>query len=142
MKINDAGLNLIKQFEGCELLSYQDSAGLWTVGVGHLGPPAGPGVAIDQETADRLLRDDLKRTEEGVEKCLKVQVTENQFSAMVCFAFNVGVGALKSSTLLKKVNAGDFKGAADEFLRWNRAGGKVVSGLTRRRLAEKALFLS
>ena len=141
MKINDDGFNLIKSFEGCKLKAYQDIVGVWTIGYGHTGSVAGSGVEIDQATADALLCDDLARIEQGVEKRLKVKVNENQFSSLVCLAFNIGLGNFGSSTLLKLLNTGDFKGAADQFLRWNKAKGIVISGLTRRRKAEQSLFL-
>lgn len=145
MKTNSAGLALIKQFEGCKLKSYQDIVGIWTIGYGHTGDDVTPGQKIDQETADSLLAADLSQFEDGVSGCLTTKqggVTDNQFSALVCFAYNVGLGNLKSSTLLKKLLVGDTTGAANEFLRWNKAGGKEVAGLTRRRAAERALFMS
>lgn len=99
-------------------------------------------MTIDQGTADRLLKTGLVSYENDVLKIVKAKLTQGQFDALVSFAYNVGSRALSTSTLLKKLNAGDIKGAADEFLRWNKAGGKVMNGLTRRREAERALFLS
>jgi lysozyme len=142
MKINDAGFELLKSFENCKLKAYKDIVGVWTIGWGHTGDLAFPGSEIDQATADALLCDDLHVVEAGVVKRCKVKVTDNQFSALVCFAYNVGLGAFGTSTLLKLLNAGDFKGAAGQFERWNRAGGKEVAGLTRRRKAERKLFES
>jgi lysozyme len=142
MKINDAGLGLINGFEGCRLKAYKDIVGVWTIGWGHTGDLAYEGNEIDQATADALLCEDLEVYEQGVEKRLKVKVNDRQFSALVCFAYNVGLGAFGTSTLLKLLNSGDFKGAAGQFEKWNRAGGKEVAGLTRRRKAERKLFES
>lgn len=140
MKINNKGLELIKSFEGCKLQAYYDVVGILTIGYGHTGQDVIKDLVIDQSQADTLLAKDLIKFEQGVSKVLTVSVNENQFSAMVAFAYNVGLSAFKGSTLLKKVNAKDFAGAAKEFLRWNKAGGKVINGLTRRREAEKQLF--
>lgn len=142
MRCNDAGLNLIKSFEGCKLTAYQDQGGVWTIGFGSTGHAAYKGNSIDQTTADVILCEDLGMTEEGVAKRLRVKVNENQFSAMVCLAFNIGLGNFGMSTLLKKVNSGDFKGAASEFERWTKIQRQVSAGLTRRRKAERALFIS
>lgn len=142
MKINEAGLNLIKSFESCKLQAYQDIKGIWTIGYGHVGGEARPGAVINQAMADNLLRKDVEHTEQGVSRCVKIPLNENQFSALVCFAFNVGVHALEKSTLLSYLNAGKLKEAAQEFERWDRASGVEVPGLLRRRRAEKALFLS
>jgi lysozyme len=142
MDINAAGLKLIKDFEGCKLMAYKDIVGVLTIGYGSTGAHVTPGLKISQVEADALLIKDLRRFEDGVEKLVTCELTGNQFSALVCFSFNVGLGSLKSSTMLKLVNSGDFKGAAEQFLRWNKAQGKVIAGLTRRRTAERDLFLS
>lgn len=142
MKINCAGLDLIKSFESCRLTAYQDTGGIWTIGYGHTGLDAHAGAVIDQATADILLSKDLERIEGGVERRLKVKVNEDQFSALIAFAFNVGLGNFGTSTLLKMVNSGDFTGAAGQFEKWNKVNGKVLAGLTRRRKAERALFES
>jgi GH24 family phage-related lysozyme (muramidase) len=139
--INPAGLNLIKDFEGLRLNSYRDAVGVWTIGYGHTRT-AGPGQRITNEQAIALLRQDVATFEKAVTSAVRVPVTNNQFAALVSFAYNVGSGALNSSTLLRRLNAGDASGAANEFLRWNRAGGQVLAGLTRRREAERDLFLS
>ena len=141
MRISKAGLDLIKSFEGCELRSYQDIVGVWTVGYGHT-KTARPHMLITREEAEELLRDDLEEFERGVEKLVSVPLSAAQFSALVSFAFNLGLGALSRSTLLKSLNRGDYEGAALEFVKWNKAGGKVVNGLTRRRAAERDLFNS
>ncbi len=140
-RINTVGLNLIKDFEGLRLNSYRDAVGVWTIGYGHTGT-AGPGQQITNAQATALLREDVATFENAVTRAVRVPITENQFAALVSFTYNVGSGALNSSTLLRRLNAGDTLGAADEFLRWNRAGGQVLAGLTRRRVAERNLFLS
>lgn len=149
MQTSPEGIVLIKGFEACRLTAYPDpgtGGAPWTIGYGWTlpvdGKPVRPGMTIDQATADRLLKAGLVSYESDVLKLVKVKLTQNQFDALVSFAYNVGSRALSTSTLLKKLNAGDIKGAADEFLRWNKSGGKVLNGLTRRREAERALFLS
>lgn len=149
MKTNQAGLDLIKSFEGLKLSPYKDSVGVATIGIGSTYYEDGTHVqmsdsAITEERALQLLANTLAKTfEPGVTSCTSsVSVTDNQFSALVCFAYNVGLGNLKSSTLLKKLLAGDVAGAADQFLVWDKAGGQVLAGLLRRRTAERALFLS
>lgn len=146
MQISENGIALIKRFEGCSLTAYRCPAGVLTIGFGWThavdGKPIRPGMTIDQATADRLLKAGLVSFENDVLKIVKVKLTQGQFDALVSFAYNVGSRALSTSTLLKKLNAGDYKGAADQFLRWNKAGGKVLKGLTRRREAERELFLS
>ena len=140
MKTSNNGINLIKQFEGCALTAYKCPAGVWTIGYGHT-KNVKQGMKITNEHATNLLKDDLKTYEGYVNKYVKVKLNQNQFDALVSFTFNCGGGALKSSTLLKKLNKGDYTSAANELLRWNKASGKILAGLTRRRKAEKALFL-
>ncbi|ENU3987665.1 TPA: lysozyme [Enterobacter kobei] len=146
MQTSDKGIALIKQFEGCKLTAYQDSVGVWTIGYGWTKPvdgkPIRAGMTIKQETAERLLKTGLVSYENDVSRLVKVDLTQGQFDALVSFTYNLGARSLSTSTLLRKLNAGDYAGAADEFLRWNKAGGKVLNGLTRRREAERALFLS
>ncbi|MGM8836205.1 lysozyme [Enterobacter hormaechei subsp. steigerwaltii] len=146
MQTSDKGISLIKQFEGCKLTAYQDSVGVWTIGYGWTQPvdgkPIRAGMTIKQETAERLLKTGLVSYEIDVSRLVKVSLTQGQFDALVSFTYNLGARSLSTSTLLRKLNAGDYAGAADEFLRWNKAGGKVLNGLTRRREAERALFLS
>lgn len=139
--INKAGLNLIKRFEGLELKAYKCPAGVWTVGYGHTGPDVLPNMTITQSEANDLLAADLLRFEAGVAKLVTVSLNDNQFSALVSFAFNVGLKALEKSTLLRHLNAGRPAMAAREFLRWNKAGGVELEGLKRRRQAEMELFL-
>lgn len=146
MRASENGINLIKQFEGCRLTAYQDSVGIWTIGYGWTQPvdckPVAKGMVITQQKADDLLKQGVVQYENGVNSLVKVQLNHNQFDALVDFAYNLGVNALKGSTLLKKLNTGDYAGAANEFTKWNKAGGKELAGLTRRREAEKSLFLS
>lgn len=146
MQISENGINLIKQFEGCKLTAYQDIANVWTIGYGWTqqvdGKPVTAGMTITQQKADDLLKQGVVQYENGVNTLVKVQINQNQFDALVDFTYNLGVNALKGSTLLKKLNAGDYAGAANEFPKWNKADGKEVAGLTRRREAEKSLFLS
>lgn len=149
-QINPAGLALIKEFEGCKLTPYKCPAGVWTVGFGSTGPHVTPGKTITMAEAEALLRKDLERFERGVEGVLgDSHATDNQFAAMVSLAFNIGLGSVGrgipgfyTSTVLRKHKAGDTKGAAEAFLMWNKAGGKVLAGLTRRRKAEKKLYES
>ncbi|WP_320728543.1 lysozyme [Enterobacter ludwigii] len=146
MQTSDKGIALIKQFEGCKLTAYQDSVGVWTIGYGWTQPvdgkPIRAGMTIKQETAERLLKTGLVSYESDVSRLVRVGLNQGQFDALVSFTYNLGARSLSTSTLLRKLNAGDYAGAADEFLRWNKAGGKVLNGLTRRREAERALFLS
>ncbi len=139
--INRAGLELIKKHEGLRLTAYQCPAGIWTIAWGHT-QGVQKGDTVTEARAEDLLREDLVKFEHGVERLLFEDVNDNQFSALVCFAFNVGLENRRVSTLLKKLNLGDSKGAAEQFLRWNKAAGKVLPGLVTRREAEKTLFLS
>lgn len=149
MKTNKAGIDLIKEFEGCRLKAYPDPATggePWTIGYG-LTTAAGiikvtPGLRITQEQADAYLVQSLVKYEEAVSKALKKAPTANQFAAMVSLCFNIGPGAFARSSVVRKFNAGDTAGAANSFLLWNKAAGKVMAGLTRRREAEKKLFLT
>ncbi|MFC4728142.1 glycoside hydrolase family protein [Coralloluteibacterium thermophilus] len=140
MSISDAGIDLIKGFEGLRLTSYQDSAGVWTIGYGHTGPEVGPGQTITQAQAEALLRQDVGWAENAVRNNVQVPLGQGQFDALVSFTFNVGAGAFGGSTLLQKLNAGDYAGAQNEFGRWIHAGGQVLPGLVNRRAAEAELF--
>lgn len=146
MQTSDKGIALIKEFEGCKLTAYQDSVGVWTIGYGWTQPVDGKtiraGMTIKQETAERLLKTGLVSYESDVSRLVKVGLTQGQFDALVAFTYNLGARSLSTSTLLRKLNAGDYTGAAAEFMSWNKAGGKALKGLTRRREAERALFLS
>lgn len=140
-QINEAGLDLIKSFEGLRLSPYQDMNGIWTIGYGHTKGVSGSSKTITVTQAESLLRNDLVNAETSVGKLIKVTLTDNQYAALVSLVFNVGSAPL-THTLGTKLNAGDIDGAAEEFLKWNHAGGTVVAGLARRREAEQALFSS
>lgn len=141
MKISKRGIDLIKEFEGCKLTTYKCSAGVDTIGYGSTGAHVKPGMKITQAESEALLIKDLARFESGVSRLAK-KTTQGQFDALVSFAFNLGLGNLESSTLLKLHNADKYTEAADQFKRWNKAAGKVLSGLTRRREAERSVYLS
>jgi len=131
---------MIEHFEGCRLDAYQDVVGVWTIGYGHTGEDVEEGVSITQEEADQTLADDLGHFEDAVNGMVSDDTSQQQFDAMISFSYNLGEGALRGSTLRKKHNAGDYQGAALEFQRWNKAGGRPIAGLTRRRLAEAAVY--
>lgn len=142
MKINSAGLELLKSFEGCRLKAYHDVVGVLTIGYGSTREVK-EGQVITQAQADELLREDLEFFENHVTKALEdVEYTSNQFSACVCLAYNIGVAAFLKSTVLRRFKAGDIDGAGEAFLMWNKAGGRELAGLTRRRKAERKLFLT
>ena len=130
----------VKRHEGRYLVAYRDVVGVLTIGYGHTGLDIVPGQRITSAQADALLIKDLAKFERNVAAVVKVALNQSQFDALVSFSFNVGINALNSSTLLKKLNGGDYAGAAAEFLRWNRAGGRVILGLTNRRINESRLF--
>lgn len=137
-------VSLVKEFEGCRLEAYPDPGSGGdpiTIGWGATGPGIRMGVTWTQQQADDRLEADVNRFMDGVLAAVKApNPTPNEIGALTSFAYNVGLGAFRSSTLLRMYNAGDRKGAAGQFLRWDKAGGKVMRGLTRRRQAEKALF--
>jgi GH24 family phage-related lysozyme (muramidase) len=140
-KTSQDGVNLIKSFEGLELTAYRDPVGVLTIGYGTT-KGVSPGMRITQSQAEAFLKQDLAQFERAVNEDVKVKLTGDQFDALVSFTYNVGEGALASSTLLRLLNQGDYQGAADQFARWNKGdGGVELAGLTRRRKAEKALFL-
>lgn len=140
MKINNLGLKLIKDFEGLRLTAYQDSVGVWTIGYGST-LNINRGMVISEKEAEQRLLEDLRIAESDVNRLVKVSLTSNQFSALVSFVFNLGGSAFADSTLLRLLNAGKYKEAADQLLRWNKAGKTELEGLTRRRKAERELFL-
>lgn len=145
MRISDVGIELIRRFEGLELESYQDIAGVWTIGYGHT-ETAGPDQKINEREAEELLRRDLGPRERAVEQLAGVALNQNEFDALVSFVFNVGANAFKTSTARKRLNRNDRMGAAEALTWWNKAtiGGvlREVKGLTRRRVSESALFLT
>jgi GH24 family phage-related lysozyme (muramidase) len=138
--INTKGLKLLKSFEGLRLNAYIDAVGVLTIGYGTT-TGVFPGMQITEAQAEGFLKRDLTRFENAVTDLVKVKLNEDQFSALVSFAYNVGENALAGSTLLRLLNQGDYQGAADQFLRWNRGDNGELPGLTRRRNAERSLFL-
>jgi lysozyme len=148
MQVGRAGIDLIKNSEGLELKAYPDPASggdPWTIGYGHTGPEVKAGLIITPEKAEECLIADCRKFEASILKMVKVPLTQNQFDALVSFTFNLGPGTLQQSTLLKKLNAQDYAGAAEGFLSWNKAKIKgvltVMPGLDTRRKNERALFL-
>ena len=139
MKTSAEGIALIKKFEGLELDSYQCSANVWTLGYGHTQGVA-EGDSCSEEAAEIILVNDLKEFETYVNALVDVDLDQNQFDALVAWTFNLGPTNLRTSTLLKKLNAGDYNDVPSEIKRWNRAGGQVLDGLIRRREAEALLF--
>jgi lysozyme len=149
MQISEKGLALIKQFEGCSLKAYPDPAtggSPWTIGYGWTRPVDGvavhPGMEINQAKAEQLLRCGIVSYEQDISKLVRVRINQNQFDALVSLAWNIGTRAFSTSTLLQKLNVGDYPGAAEQFLRWVNAGGREMPGLVTRRRAERDLFLS
>ena len=139
------GLELIKRFEGFQPQIYRDAVGLPTIGYGHLLKPGEAEIfaaGISETAAEALLLSDIRIAEDAVARCIEADLTEAQFDALVSFTFNMGSGALARSQLASKINAGDHKGAPDEFKRWVYAGGRRLRGLVRRRRAEAALYVS
>ena len=159
MKISEAGIQLIKSFEGCHNTPYRCPATLWTIGYGHVLYPDQARLKTPERTAyplnaehnrtfdydeiDALLAADLRKFEAGVLRlCPAAADSQPHFDAMVSLAFNIGLGNLQASTLRMKYNRGDYDGAADEFLKWRKSNGVVLRGLERRREAERAMFLA
>ena len=158
MKISKAGIDLIKHFEGVRLKPYKCPAQLWTIGVGHVMYPDQHHLSIDgrrhfplkpehkrsftEAEVNELLRNDLCLFEAGVERLCGRSLSQCQFDALVSFVFNLGLGTLQRSTLKSKLTRGDIKGAADQFLKFSMAGGKILPGLQRRRIAERTMFLT
>jgi lysozyme len=139
-RYSDKGLALTKGFEGLRTAAYQDCAGVWTIGYGHTGPGVVLGMQVSDSEAGVLLLADLADAVACVNLRVRVAISQGQFDAMVDFCFNAGCGNFLKSTLLRKVNLGDFVGAAAQFGLWVHAGGEVVAGLVRRRKAEETVF--
>ncbi|NJL51166.1 MAG: lysozyme [Hydrococcus sp. SU_1_0] len=140
MKLSEAGLSLIKSFEGLRLAAYQCSAGVWTIGYGHT-KTAKPGKCITLEQANKLLTEDVVGFEQAVRMLVKVPLNQNQFDALVSFAFNVGVSGFQNSQLLVSLNKGHYSVAAKQLMRWVHAGKVRIPGLVRRRQREYDLFM-
>tara|TARA_R100000995_G_C3484506_1_gene126334 strand:+ start:7452 stop:7886 length:435 start_codon:yes stop_codon:yes gene_type:complete len=139
MNISQNGIDLIKEFEGCRLEPYLCAANVLTIGYGHTKDVV-KNMRITEDTAESLLKDDLRVFEDDVTRLVEVPLLQNQFDALVSWTFNLGAGNLKTSTLLKVLNAGEYKNVPEQMKRWNKASGKVLEGLTRRREAEALLF--
>ncbi len=140
MRINQKGIDLIKHFEGFRAKAYFCPANVLTVGFGSTGKRVYPGLIIDETTAEQWLIEDCQKFEAVINRAVKVPLSSNQFSALVSFVYNVGGGAFQQSTLLKKLNQGDYDGACAELDRWVNGGGRKLPGLVKRRDAEQALF--
>lgn len=141
LKISSRGLDLIKKWEGLKLVGYLDPVGVPTIGYGHTRT-AVVGATITEKEADRLLRQDVVVAEDDVRRLVRVPLNQSEFDALVSFTYNLGGGNLSKSTLLRKLNASDYAGAAAQFPLWNKAGGRVLQGLVKRRAEEQKLFLS
>lgn len=142
MRVSDAGIEFIKDFEKFEAIPYKDAVGIPTVGYGHVIRKGEKFLSpLTESEATELMCRDLMDPEACVSAMVEVPLEQCQFDALCSFAFNVGCERLEGSTLLKMLNAGDYRGAADQFLRWDKAKGKTLRGLTRRRQAERAMFL-
>ncbi|WP_295732044.1 glycoside hydrolase family protein [uncultured Bartonella sp.] len=144
-QISQHGLDKLKQWEGLKTKAYQDSKGEWTIGYGHTAKAGSltpvKGMVITKEDAESLLLKDLTQYEAAVENNVNVKLNDNQFAALVSFAFNVGINAFKKSTLLKKLNKGNFDAVPTELMKWTKAGGKKIQGLVNRRRAEGYLWM-
>lgn len=142
--VNEKTKELIKRFEGKRLRAYRCSAGVLTIGYGHTSaagaPKVVPGMTITDKEANAIFDRDIERFAAKIEGLIKVDLTDNQFGACVSLAFNIGVGAFSKSSVLRFINKSQFDNAADAFALWNKAGGRVLPGLTKRRAAEAALF--
>lgn len=139
MRLSPEGEAFIKGFETLRLKAYDDGVGVWTIGWGHT-KNVKPGDTCTEEQAQQWFLEDLEPAEEAIDDFVDVVLTQGQHDALVSFVFNCGVGAFKSSTLLKLLNAKDFDAARGQFGRWNKGGGRVLDGLTKRRAAEAAMF--
>lgn len=147
MKINSKGIEILKKFEGIKLKPYLDSGGIPTIGIGTTIYDNGKKVtmkdpAISVQRAEDLLKNHVASLEKAITSLVKVTVSDDQFSALICLVYNIGIGAFTNSTLLKVLNLGQYDKAADQFLVWNKVNSKVVDGLTKRRESEKTLFVS
>ena len=145
--INERGIEIVKSFEGLALRPYVCAGGVNSVGYGATRSSTGGPIDLDMESiteaeAEALLVRDLESAEGWGRRLIKTSLSENQFSALTSFTFNVGAGALQRSTLRMKLNSEEFQGAADEFPKWHRAGGRILTGLVWRRVAEQTLFLT
>jgi len=139
VKISQDGLKLIKKFEGCELKSYQDSVGVWTIGYGHT-KGVEEGQEITQDEAEEMLASELDEYEGYINDMVECDLEQHQFDALVAWVYNLGPTNLRSSTMLKRLNSNDLDDVPNQIKRWDKAGGKVLAGLVRRREAEALMF--
>ena len=139
MNISQEGISLIKKFEGCEYNAYKCAADVLTIGYGHT-KGVKEGDLITQQEAENLLAEDLKEFENYINDMVTVPLNQNQFDALVSWVFNLGPANLKASTMLKVINIGNYENVPEQIKRWNKAGGKVLDGLIRRREAESLMF--
>lgn len=145
MQLSHNGIANIEDLEGFRNGAYKDAVGIWTIGFGttHInGKPVQEGMLCSRAEGERYLAQDTAAAQTAINQLVKYKLTQNMFDALVSFVYNVGIGAFTTSTLLRKLNNGDFDGAAAEFLRWDKAGGKPLLGLTKRRTIERARFLA
>lgn len=143
--MNQKGIDLIKKYEGLSLVAYPDPAtkgAPWTIGYGHTGKDVNPTSKITKEQAETLLDQDVQKIAKIVDNVITAKITDDQFSALISLAFNIGPYNFVKSTLVSTLNTNDFVGTAKEILRWNKADGKVMAGLVKRRNDEKTLFMS
>lgn len=144
MRVNQATLDLIKRFEGWRSTAYRDAVGVLTIGYGHTSAAGKPevksGMKITKEQGEEILRRDVEKFSAGVKAVVKVSLTDNQFGALVSFSYNVGLGNFRKSSVLRVVNAGQLSRVPDRLALWNKAGGRVLKGLVRRRGEEGELF--
>jgi lysozyme len=146
MKINEAGLDIIKHYEGYSSSVYRCPAGRWTIGFGSTWDDKGKPVTKDQpdiseEYGERLLLRELRHTDRAIDRLVTAELTENMYSSLSSFIYNVGSGNFQRSTLRMKLNRGLYDSSADEFPKWRKAGGRILAGLVRRRVSERELFL-
>jgi lysozyme len=139
-KINQAGIEIIKQSEGCRLKAYKCPAGVWTIGYGHTKGVVPTSILQSQEQAEQLLYNDLLEYSSAIESLIVVPLNDNQFSSLVSFIYNVGINGFKNSTLRKKLNTGDYNSVPEQMIRWTKGGGKSLPGLVKRRNLEIDLF--
>ena len=146
MKLNQTGLDLIKKYEGFRSHAYRDAVGVWTIGYGHTSmagaPRVKPGLRISRQQGEDILARDVAKFARKIRPMIQVELNDNQFSALVSFSYNVGVGGFRRSSVLQRVNAGRFDAVPNRLSLWVKAGGRTLKGLVRRRAAEGELFLS
>lgn len=140
MRLSSDGLRRLAILEGEELVAYPDTGGVLTIGFGHTGPDVKRGMRITRARAFALLRRDVRTAEAAVNKYVKVGLNRHRFDALVIFVYNIGVGNFRSSTVLRKLNARDYRGASAHLMDWVKVKGRTVQGLVNRRRVEKALF--